>query len=123
MAAPLSVAFVGWSNETFSVAQPFPWAIGQWPLPAGSYFLCEARTAPGAAIAMRFDSRDGSIGVGWDAVNTQVDLTFFQDIGAMAPLVGAYAFDVTLTRPQGAWPPRVDVIGVGIITINQGVTR
>ena len=80
MAAPLPLAFVGWNNETFSVTQPFPWDVTQWPLPAGSYFLSEARASAGATpIALRFDSRDGSMIVAWDSANTQVDLTFLQE--------------------------------------------
>ncbi len=124
MAAPLQLAFLGWNNETFSVIQPFPWDTAQWPLPAGSYFLSEARaSAVLAPIALRFDSRDGSMIVGWDSVNNQVDLSFLQDAAAVAPLAGVYVFDVICVRPQGASPPRVDVIGAGTITINQGVTK
>ena len=124
MAAPLPLAFVGCNNETFSVTQPFPWDVNQWPLPAGSYFLSEARASAGATpIALRFDSRDGSMLVAWDSANTQVDLSFLQDAAAVAPLSGVYVFDVICVRPQGASPPRADVIGAGTITINQGVTR
>ena len=124
MAAPLPLAFLGWNNETFSVTQPFPWDVSQWPLPAGSYFLSEALvSAAGAPIALRFDSRDGSMLVAWDSANTQVLLTFLQGREEVAPLSGVYVVDVICVRPQGACPPRADVIGAGTITINQGVTR
>jgi hypothetical protein len=124
VAAPVPLAFAGSNNETFNVSQAFPWTANQWPLPPGSYFLSEARTAPGSiGVALRCDSRDGTLGVAWDAVDTQVILTWTQTEAAVANLSGVYPIDVLLTRPQGSGPPRVDQIGVGTVTFNPGVTR
>lgn len=126
MAQPLQFSLNQRTNEPLRVAVPFPWLADQWPLPAGSRFSCDIRSARGDPnILLHLQSDDSSLIATWDAANTRVLLAFEAPVDALVGIatpVRLYG-DVVLERPRPGSPaPRRDVIGDFDMTLIAGFT-
>lgn len=122
------------TNEPFEITLPFKWVASQWPLPDGSYFQSDIRTARDAvAEVMTFSSNSNPNNLSpspmtmlWDGAKTMLFLALFAPQGVVASLArpSPYVMDIRLVRPRaGGLADRVDIIAEGTVKIIEGVTR